>query len=223
MRFLRASMLVAAGVVVLASSAWAQRMGMGGNAPLIPGEFKPVVGNGAEYQIQAKKETMNWEYAIVGKEDADGKDAYWMEIRMKSPKGPSMIMKQLMVLEGDTPEIKRMIMQTPGQEPMEMPVGMMSGMMKRMQQSAQDKSGSATLGEKIGTETVTVPAGTFECDHYRSNYGGKPADSWISTKVFPYGLVKLTSSDTSMVLDKVLENQTSQITGEPRKFEMPHF
>ena len=76
MKFLRASMLVVAGVLVLAPFARAQRMGMGGNAPQIPGQFKPVVGNGAEYQVQSKKENMNWAYAIVGKESVDGKDAY---------------------------------------------------------------------------------------------------------------------------------------------------
>lgn len=223
MKFLRASMLVLAGVLVLASAARAQRMG--GNAPQIPGQFKPVVGNGAQYQVQSKKENMNWAYAIVGKESADGKDAYWMEIRMMAKKGPGMIMKQLMVLEGETPEIKRMIVQSPGDEPMEMPAGMMSGMMKRAQRSASDQAGGTSpgLGEKIGSETVTVPAGTFECDHYRTTSEGKPADVWISTKVSPYGLVKMASADTTMVLQKVLENETSQMTGEPRKFEMPHF
>lgn len=218
-------MLVLAGVLILASTAQAQHMSMGGNAPQIPGQFIPVVGNGAEYQIQTKKENMNWEYAIVGKESVDGKDAFWMEIRMKAPKGPSMIMKQLMVLEGETPDIKRMIIQSPGEEPMEMPAGMMSGMMKRAQRSAHEKAGGnpPSLGEKIGSETVTVPAGTFECDHYRTTAEGKPADVWISTKISPYGLVKMASADTTMVLQKVLENETSKITGEPRKFEMPHF
>ena len=37
----------------------------------------------------------------------------------------------------------------------------------------------------------------------------------------PYGLVKMTSADTNMVLVKVLDHETSQITGEPQKMNFP--
>jgi hypothetical protein len=68
---------------------------------------------------------------------------------------------------------------------------------------------------------VTVPAGTFECDHYRGNIQGKTIDYWVSSKVSPYGLVKMTSADLSMELKKTLSNETSHITGEPQA--MPSF
>ena len=71
-------------------------------------------------------------------------------------------------------------------------------------------------GELVGTESVTVPAGTFTAEHFRSNNDGKVSDVWASTKVAPYGLVKMTSADTTMVLKKVLDHETSQITGEPQ-------
>lgn len=221
MRFVRGVLLTLAIVLASTAGAWAQRMGMG-QAPHILGLFKPVVGSGAEYQISTKKnETVDWVYAIVGKENVGGDEGYWMEMRMKGGKGEGMIMKQLMVMHEGSPEIKRMIMQAPGQPPMEMPMGMMGGMMKRAQESAAEQTGG--MGEKVGTETVTVPAGTFECEHYRTKSGNTTGDVWISAKVFPYGMVKMVSGDTTMVLEKVLENETSQIKGEPRKMEMPHF
>jgi hypothetical protein len=110
-----------------------------------------------------------------------------------------------------------MIMQMAGQAPMEMPMGMM-GMMKQ-QQPSPDSGGP---GEKVGTESVTVPAGTFECDHYqKKDMQGKTVDSWVSTQVVPYGLVKMTSADMTLELKKTLSNETSHIKGEPTA--MPSF
>lgn len=221
MKYLRSSMLALAAALALTAGAWAERMGMG-SAPQILGLFKPVVGSGAQYAITtSKNEKMDWVYAIVGKESVNGAEGYWLEMRMESGKGAGMVMKQLMVMYEGSPEIKRMIMQSPGQPPMEMPMGMMGGMMKRAQESAAKKAGG--LGEKVGTESVTVPAGTFVCEHYRTKSGNTMGDVWISTKVFPYGMVKMVSGDTTMVLKKVLTNETSQIKGEPKKMEMPHF
>lgn len=203
----------------LTSVAWAQRMMQ---PPRIPGEFKPVVGAGAQYEVTANGKKTNWAYAVVGKESVDGAEGYWMEMRLEGDsKKDKMIMKQLMVMSAGMPEIKRMIMQSPGQPPMEMPMtGMMGGMMKR----AREASGQeASLGEKLGTESVTVPAGTFVCDHYRTTAAKTTADVWISTQVSPWGMVKMNSKDMTMELTKVLENQTSEIQGEPQKMEMPQF
>jgi hypothetical protein len=203
------------------AGAAAAQMGM--RTPQIPGEFKPVVGSGAQYEISTKKDPkMDMAYAIVGKETVDGADGYWMEIRMLSGKGEGMIMKELMVMTGETPSPKRMIMQMAGRPPMEMPMGMMSGMMRNMpKQTATGASQGHGMGEKVGTDTVTVPAGTFVCDHYRSHSEHGTADIWASTKIAPYGLVKMTSEDTTMVLEKVLTNETSQIKGEPQKMNFP--
>lgn len=224
MKYLRSVSLAVAAMLIFAGGAGAQMMGRGmGHAPNIPGMFKPVVGSGAEYQITAKGDKMDWQYAVVGKETVDGNEGYWLEMRMKSGKGAGAIMKQLVVTGPEGVDIKRMIMQTPGQPPMEMPMGMMSGMMKRAQQSAAEHTGEKGMGQVVGTESVTVPAGTFECTHYRSTDPKNPADFWVATKVSPYGLVKMTSKDANMVLEKVLENQTSEIKGEPQKIEMPHF
>lgn len=211
---LRRAGLVVALCFGAASAAWAQRMGMG-QVPRMPGQLKPVVGSGAEYEMTTQRAKMDIEYAIVGKESVDGQDGYWMEMRMKGGQGAGTITKQLIVVSGETTGIMRMIVQPPGRGPMEMPTGMMG-----MASKAATSSGKG-MGEKVGTEPVVVPGGTFLCDHYKSSSGG---DFWVSTKVSPYGLVKMTASETSMVLLKVLDNQTSQIKGEPEKMGgmMPH-
>jgi hypothetical protein len=214
-----------AAVIVLALSfttgGWSQGMrgGMGPQAPRLLGEFKPVVGSGTQYQMTAKNHTMTFAYVIVGKEDVEGSTGYWMEIRSESPGTPGeMVMKQLVVTGGDKPQIKRMIMQLPGQPPMEMPMGMMPGLGRREQGTGV---GDTSPGGKIGVETITVPAGTFECDHYRKQEPRGTVDVWITSKVYPYGVVKMSGEEMTMVLEKILSNETSHIKGEPQKMNIP--
>jgi hypothetical protein len=200
---------------------WAQAMrgGLGRQPPRLLGEFKPVVGSGAQYQMTAQNRTMSFSYVVVGQEDVEGSTGYWMEIRSENPEmAGEMVMKQLVVLGGDKPQIKRMIMQPPGRPPMEMPIGMMPGMGQR-EQGAGGRDTSP--GEKVGSETITVPAGTFECDHYRKQEPHGTMDVWISSKVSPYGTVKMSSGEMTMVLEKVLSNETSHIKGEPQKLNIP--
>lgn len=217
MGYVKKIAVVLAAVFGITGLAGAQRMAQ---APSMPGEFKPVVGAGAQYEVTTKKnEKVNWAYAVVGKEAVGGAEGYWLEMRLEGGKEGGMVMKHLLVVRGGKAEVKRMIVQTPGQPPMEMPMGMMGGMMARGQQAASEQD----LGERIGTETVTVPAGTFLCEHYRSKSGKTPADVWVSTKISPYGLVKMVSEDSTLVLTNVLANETTRIKGEPQKLEMPHF
>jgi hypothetical protein len=194
-------------LVFLASAASAQ-MGRF-SQPHVMGFWNPVVGEGAEYEMQtAKGDKSNMQITIVGKDSVDGKDAFWYETSFNRGNG-QMIMKQLMVLNGPDTQISRMIMQMPGRPPMEMPTQMMH--MDRTPQSADVRTG----GEDLGSETITVPAGTFSCQHYRTKSGG---EVWVSQKVSPYGLVKSKSADTSMELTKVITGAKDQITGTPQPF-----
>lgn len=230
MKHFRSITVALAVCAALGGAAWAQmgRGMMGGGPPNIPGVFSPKVGEGAEYQITSKQGPMDFEFAVVGKEAVDGQEGYWQEIRMKGGRANGVVMKQLMVVGGSNPGIKRMIMQQPGQQAMEMPMGMMSGMMGGMmrQQAASQPPAKtpADLGEVVGTESITVPAGTFTCEHYKSK-SAEGGDLWVSSQVSPYGLVKAVTKDSSIVLQKTLSNQTSQIKGEVKKMEMevPHF
>lgn len=186
--------------------------------PRMLGEFKPVLGAGAQYEVTSKKgEKVAWAYAVVGKENVAGAEGYWLEMRLEGGAQEGMITKQLVVMRAGTPEIKRMILQAHGGPPMEMPVGMMKMGKRGLEGSGEAKD----LGTKVATETVTVPAGTFVCDHYRTKAENATADVWISTQVAPYGMVKMTSAEMTMVLVKVLQNETSRISGQPQKMDLP--
>jgi hypothetical protein len=229
MSFIKRAVMILILALGVTAGLWAQRPGgmggMFGNMPSMPGFQNPTVGSGAEYLMTTKGKEMDFSTVALGKEEVDGASGYWMEIRMVSADlGGEMVMKELTVISPEGAGIKRMIMQQPGKPPMEMP-GMMMNMMQQRQPHPLTPTGGATgkggMGELVGTESVTVPAGTFSCEHYRSQGANGPNDLWISKDVTPYALVKMTGPDVSMVLKKTLSNETSHIKGEPQKMQFP--
>jgi hypothetical protein len=193
------------------------QMGMGARMPNLSGIWHPVVGTGAAYEMtdrEGKKSQL--EITVVGTEDVNGKPGYWMEMAMDSPRtSGQMFMKNLIAPAESGVSSVRMVMQMPGQDPMEMDMNMMKMGGRQMPQSTptdiRDKA------ELVGTESITVPAGTFSCAHYRMKDGS--SDVWVSDKVAPWGLVKSQGKDSSMVLTKVISDAKDHITGTPKKFD----
>jgi hypothetical protein len=194
----------------------AAQMGMGMQVPTLSGIWHPVVGSGSTYEItrDGKKTTMD--FAVLGKEDQDGKTGYWMEVSMSDVRqGGDVIVKVLQSVDGNTITSTKWIMQMPGQQPMEMDSNMMNMAGRRGGQTqAADFRDKA---EVVGTESVTVPAGTYTCEHYRMKDGS--GDAWISDKVSPWGLVKMQDPQRTMVLAKVTTDAKDRITGTPTKFD----
>jgi len=208
MRNMRFFAVAASGLLCTAIGASAQ-MGMR-SSPMPRGVFNPVLGSGAAYEITtAEGRKMDIEYAIVGKESVDGKDGYWMEWTTNAMGNGEMVMKVLTV-PGDT-TTTRLIMQMPGRAPMEMPQ-QMSGRMS----SPTAPSDIRSSAEDVGSESVTVPAGTFTCEHYRMKDGS--GDTWVSTKVAPFGVVKHQGKDATMLLTKVITDAKDKIVGTPQPF-----
>ena len=194
-------------LLILAVSANAQM----GRPPRISGVWNPVVGAGAAYEVDSKGDKTEMEISIIGKESVGGKDAYWYEMSFNSAHaGGQMVMKSLTVVNGADTQVTRMIMQMPGRPPMEMPAQMMH------QDRSHQPSDIRSDAEDLGSESVTVPAGTFTCEHYRSKKDS--SETWISEKVSPYGMVKHQSADATMVLTKVINNAKDKITGTPVPF-----
>src|SRR5260221_14387278 len=72
-------------------------------------------------------------------------------------------------------------------------------------------------GQNAGQHPITVPAGTFLCDHWQKDDGKQ--DVWVSSKVTPMGMVKEVSEGSTMVLAKVITGASDHITGTPQKFD----
>ncbi len=205
--------VVLPGLLLIVLNAAAQ-MPMG-DAPRFRGVWKPVVGSGAAYQVESKGEPKRTvEIAVVGSETAQGKSGHWLEMVFQDPEQGEVVMKNLILPEGGNTKVARMIFQTREMGPVEFSSEMMGMGGRRQGPQDADIRDDATL---LGSETITVPAGTFECQHYRAKDGG--ADVWISDKVAPWGMVKMTSRDTTMTLTRVLTGVKTRITGTPKKFD----
>ncbi|HXC31076.1 MAG TPA: hypothetical protein VNZ56_01285 [Verrucomicrobiae bacterium] len=194
----------------------AAQMGMG-QVPTLSGIFRPVVGSGAVYETtqQQKGTKTTMDFAVIAKEDMGGKTGYWVESAITSERG-EVIVKVLETVDGNTISYSKSVIQMPGQGPMEMDMTTMNmmGGRKNAQTNAADFRDKAEL---VGTESVTVPAGTFSCEHYRMKDGS--GDGWISDKVSPWGLVKMQDSTRTTVLVKTISDAKDRITGTPTKFD----
>jgi hypothetical protein len=179
--------------------------------PAITKVIHPVVGKGAAYTDTGKEaKPRTTEISIVAKDSVDGKEAYWMEFVSTEPDGKTFVGKTLVTL--DDFQFHRMIVQPPGQQAMEMPMQMSAAGRQRLQDNISD-------WHSVGTESITVPAGTFSCEHWHSDKSN--ADAWTSDKVTPFGMVKSVSGNGgTQVLVKVLDNATDRITGPVKQFDM---
>jgi hypothetical protein len=215
MKNVKATVFLAWCLSLLITTATASaQMAMGMRQRSLPsGLFNPVVGSGAAYDIQpASGPKTAIEYAIVGKESVDGKDGYWMEWTTNGGPMGEMVMKVLIVPDGGATATQRVIMQMPGRPPMEMPAQMshMNG------GNTTAPSDIRSLAEDVGTESITTPAGTFACEHYRMKDGS--GDTWVSQKVAPFGVVKHQGKDSTMILTKVITDAKDKIMGTPQPF-----
>jgi hypothetical protein len=184
--------------------------------PTPKGIFNPVVGSGAEYEIDKKDGTKSTlQIAIVGKESAEGKDAYWFEISADDPRGGTIVAKDLIVVDGNSSHVAKLVMLMPGRGPIEIPMGMA----EHTPMAQPPPEDIRTHADDLGSESVTVPAGTFTCEHYRGK-DNDGTDVWVSKDVPPYGLVKMAdkNKDQTVLLIKTDKNVQDKITGTPTQF-----
>lgn len=200
--------------------------------PSLTGIWHPVVGSGGAYEITGPDgNKAQMEITIVGKEDVNGKAGYWLATTFKGSKGSEVYFKDLMVVVSEGLAYAKRIKQLPGQQPIEFDMSVNPG---ERTTTAGDIREEAEL---VGMETISVPAGTFVCEHYRLKGGW--GDAWVSDKVSPWGLVRMLlagqagvpeyytdgrppknvgptqGKDSSTVLTKIITDAKDHITGTP--------
>ena len=180
--------------------------------PAITKAFHPVVGKGAVYIDAGKdgKNTRTIEIAVIGKDSFEGQEGFWMQFVSTDDQGKTIVGKSL-ITPADY-QMHRMIFQQQGQPAMELPANMNPARKQQMEENFND-------WHSVGTETVTVPAGTFSCDHWRNDK--THAESWTSDKVTPLGMVKsVKANGETELLSKLVDNATDRITGPVKQFDM---
>ena len=201
-------------ICLFVASAASAQMGMDiFKKPDIAKAFNPVVGKGAQYltttTAKGGEKSRTMEMYIIGKESVEGKDGYWMEFVMTDDKNQTIVGKALFTK--DDFQFHRMIVQMPGQGAMEMPFNPNAARREKMEENMNE-------WRSIGTESITVPAGTFSCEHWRNDK--RNSDTWTSDKITPVGMVKEVNPNGGMVLTKVLSDPQERITGPVKKFDM---
>ena len=178
--------------------------------PNIANIFHPVVGQGAAYDTTDKDgKKSHMEMYVVDKEMVGTEQAYWMEVGHSADASGNLAYGKMLVTPTDF-KFHKMVFVMPGQtQPMEMDIE------PKQHQTEMEKE--VEKWHSVGTETITVPAGTFSCEHW-SNDEGK-GDVWASPKVGPMGLVKSVENGRTMVLTKLITDAKTKITGTPVKFD----
>jgi hypothetical protein len=171
--------------------------------PSLVGTWKPVVGRGAIYRLEAQgRDPEQLETSVVAEEAG----AVWLEIT--SDANHKQTIMKLLVSPQRT---QRVILKMTGKPAVEVPpdscVG--GGIPVDVKRS----------GRLLGRETTSTPAGEFECEHY--DLPGQNMEAWISPAVFPYGLVKLKSTPLKITLQKTLTGTRTHITEVPQPIELP--
>ncbi len=208
-------LLAAVGCLYFSSDV-AGQMGMNlFSKPNIADIFKPVVGSGAAYEQQStdpKRPAVQLEMTIVGKETTASGEGYWMEVGHVEPREGGMMYTKMLVTKDF--EFTKIVFQRAGQPAMEMPFN-------PNQTDKNHVKDEMAKWHQVGTETITVPAGTFSCGHWKKDDGTD--EVWTSDKVTPVAMVKQVGKNNSMVLTKIITGATDHITGPVSKFDPQAF
>jgi len=177
--------------------------------PNITDIFKPVVGKGAVYDTVRKDKgdtPQSMEMSIVGKDSIDGQEGFWFETAFAEKSG-QMYAKILVTRDFQT---RKIVFQQPGQQAMEMPLN-------PSEKNKERRDEEMGKWRQVGTETITVPAGTFSCAHWQKEDG--KGDVWVSDKISPFGMVKMVDEHQTMTLTKIISDAKDHITGPVKQFD----
>ena len=176
----------------------------------------PAVGQWAEYKgTYEQKDPVTTRYAVVGSEQRDGREYKWIELKLRDEKKQQDIIYQMLVTGNpvETGDVQEVVMKS-GSDPAMKLGGMMMKMMRGQlakNSAFHDICKEATL---VGTEKVSVPAGSFTAKHYQSEK--YETDTWVDPSAgFP--MVKTVGKSHQMELVATGSGAKSSITETPRE------
>lgn len=181
------------------------------NSAEVKAFWNPTVGEGEVYEItdaSGKKRTE--EFNVISTETVSKKIAFWMGFSEELPGITGKVYGKTLVVPEDS-EARKLILQLPGMGAMDIPV--LAG-------KAAAKVDEKDEPKLVGTETITVPAGKFECEHWR---GTGETDVWLSAKVGPSKIVKRVSEDETRVLVKTEGKVKDPVTGPVKAYDEAAF
>ena len=215
-------MLVLAAVCLSAAALWAQGQFSQLANPALDVRsvvWNPQVGQGSEYDLSTHNSTkMHVSFIITGAESVNGQPGHWLETGMNFEELGQVYSEMLMTQNAGKLQTNKWVVQLANRPPMEMPQRGMLAARGNSDAQTETNSNFRTTAVRVGVESITVPAGTFQCDHWRAKDGS--GDAWLSSNVVPYSLVKAVDKDGgTAVLTSTLNNAKSHLTGKPTPFD----
>lgn len=180
--------------------------------PNVANLYHPVVGSGTVYEQTDKDGAKSIiELSVVANEMVGTQQGYWIEFGHNDKHGGKELTYAKALIVGDDFKAQKVVF-------------IMEGSSQPLEMELNPAQGARSVIEKnnekwhiVGTESITVPAGTFSCEHWTKDAG--KGDVWVSSKVSPMGLVKSVDGDETMVLAKVMTDAKTHITGTPMKID----
>ena len=171
----------------------------------------PAAGGWAEYH----SDSGDFKMMYVGHETAGERIEMAMSRTMRNGETTNMVMQMVVPsFPYQMSQMTEMVMQMGDQPPMKMSGQMLDMMRQRAPDRMAMSPDMCARLTKVGTESVTVPAGTFSTTHYRDAQSG--TDVWVDPAV-PFGAVKVVSSQTTLVLKAKGTGGTTGIRGTPQE------
>jgi hypothetical protein len=180
--------------------------------------WNPQVGQGSEYDVTNNGTKAHVSFMIVGQENTSGQTAYWLETGMNDERMGQIYLQMLMSLNSGRLHGSKWVVQLAKMPPMEMPEGGIHAGRGASESPRDSDSDYRTGADRVGIETITVPAGTFACEHWRARNGS--GEVWLSSTVVPYSVVRGVDKDGgTMILTKTISNAKSHLIGKPVPFD----
>jgi hypothetical protein len=181
--------------------------------------WNPQVGQGSEYDLDSHNGSkMHISFIITGTETVNGQLGHWLETGMNFEELGQVYSEMLMTQNAGKLQTNKWVVQLANRPPMEMPERRMLPSRSNSNAQTETNSNFRNTATRVAVESITVPAGTFQCEHWRANDGS--GDAWLSSNVVPYSLVKGVDKDGgTAVLTRTLNNAKSHVTGKPVPFD----
>lgn len=157
--------------------------------------INPQVGAFAWYNLTDKSTGQEYflRQAIVGMEKVNKKDAYWLETELVPRVGFSSVYKMLLTGPASDPKnVHRLVVREGDGAVQEV----------SLEEGADWKEEEELPREAVGVETITLPGGDIQAEHYIVKDGEPATEIWISEQVPPMGLVKMKNAEGELSLQR---------------------
>jgi len=173
-------------------------------------------GGWAEYQVSTPQGDGTIRLALLDEGAADD-PGLWLEMSGQFSGQNSILQLLIEEYPYEADDISAVVMKMGDQPAQRLPDSMLGQMRGQINSPVGNIAEECGRSELVGTESIEVPAGTFDALHLRPPAGDEaepPPDVWVSEDV-PFGLLKAEGSQGTMVLAGAGDDATSRITETP--------